>query len=94
LCRLRFSSVHPGRGGTRSDVHPVPYAGQSVGVSADARYLDIQCPAMGLPQSGHSPLSSVAIDGAPINAVRRGKRRQRRRSARCPRELEETGQRT
>jgi hypothetical protein len=41
LLRLRLSSVHAWRDCSRSYVHPFPYAGQSVGVSADAGYLDI-----------------------------------------------------
>jgi hypothetical protein len=61
LFRLRLSSVHAWRDRSRSYVYPFSYAGQSVGVSADAGYLDIECTTMGLPESGNSSLSSVAL---------------------------------
>jgi hypothetical protein len=41
LLRLRLPSVHEWRDCSRSYVRPFPYAGQSVGISADAGYLDV-----------------------------------------------------
>jgi hypothetical protein len=61
LLRLWLSSVHLRPGCARSTVHPICHTGQSVGVSADAGHLDIQCTTMGLPWSGNSPLSSVTL---------------------------------
>jgi len=63
LPRLWLSIVHSGRGCAGSNVRPICHTGQSVGVSADAGYLDIQCATVGLPQSGDSPLRSVALIG-------------------------------
>lgn len=61
LFQLRLSSVHPRRDCSGSYVHPISYAGQSIGVSTDAGYLDVQCATMGLPQPGSSSLSSVSL---------------------------------
>jgi hypothetical protein len=41
LFRLWLSSIHSRRSCSGGDVHPFLYVGQSVGVSADAGYLDI-----------------------------------------------------
>ena len=61
LPRLRFPSVHAWRSRARSHVHPFFHAGQSVGISAYAGHLDLQCATLGLPQSGNSSLSSITL---------------------------------